>query len=91
MFSIMQSNELTTISCLRINQFQLNSYARRVHFQFLLLGSIYHIFLLAKSEKPDQTSHSTVSDLGLHCLRMCHKKDNKVYWLKHYNHGLIIK
>ena len=31
---------------------------------------------------PDQTAHSAVSDLGLHCLPMSHKKDTKLIWVK---------
>ena len=31
---------------------------------------------------PDQTPHSVASDLGLHCLPMCHKKDVRHIWVK---------
>ena len=31
---------------------------------------------------PDQTTHSVASDLGLHCLRMSHKKDARHIWVK---------
>ena len=47
-----------------------------------VLGGIFHFIqiliqhiLLANSENPDQTPHSVVSDLGLHCLLVSHKKD----------------
>ena len=27
--------------------------------------------------------HAAVSDLGLHCLHMSHKKDARLIWVKH--------
>ena len=36
----------------------------------------------ANSGDPDQTLHSVVSDLGLHCLPMSHKKDARHIWVK---------
>ena len=38
--------------------------------------------LYANSGDPDQTSHFAASDLGLHCLRMPHKKDAGLFGLK---------
>ena len=34
------------------------------------------------SGDPDQTPHSVVSDLVLHCLSMSHKKDTRHIWVK---------
>ena len=36
----------------------------------------------ANSGDPDQIPHSVVSDLGLHCLPMSHKKDTIGIWVK---------
>ena len=36
----------------------------------------------SKQWRPDQTPHSVVSDLGLHCLPMSHKKDARHIWVK---------
>ena len=53
-----------------------------------LLGGIFHFYsnfdrkLLANGGDPDQTPHSAVSDLGLHCLHMSHKKDTRLIWDK---------
>ena len=33
------------------------------------------------SGDPDQTLHSAVSDLDLHCLPMYHKKDAMLIWV----------
>ena len=38
--------------------------------------------LLANSKDPDQTLHHALSDLGLHCLCMSHKKDARLIWVK---------
>ena len=47
-----------------------------------MLGGIFHFYssfnrkkLQANSGDPDQMPHSVASDLGLHYLRMSHKKD----------------
>ena len=32
----------------------------------------------ANSEDPEQTPHNAMSDLGLHCLPMSHKKDARL-------------
>ena len=37
--------------------------------------------MLANSEDQDQTSHYAVSELGLHCLSMSHKKDARLIWV----------
>ena len=34
--------------------------------------------LLANRRDPDQTPHSAVSELGLHCLSMSHRKDARL-------------
>ena len=39
--------------------------------------------MLVNSEDPDLTPHSAVSDLGLHCLAMSHKKDVRLIWVKY--------
>ena len=36
----------------------------------------------ANSGDPDQMPHSVASDLGLHYLRMSHKKDARHIWVK---------
>ena len=36
----------------------------------------------ASSGYPDQRPHSVASDLGLHCLSMSHKKDDRHIWVK---------
>ena len=45
---------------------------------------IFFIFIrnLANSGDPDQMPHSVVSDLGMHCLPMSHKKDSMLIWVK---------
>ena len=43
---------------------------------FPILGVLVLFFIIkANSGDPDQTQHSALSDLGLHCLSMSHKKD----------------
>ena len=39
------------------------------------------------SEDPDQTPHSAASDLGLHCLPMSQKWDDRLIWV---NQGTFI-
>ena len=34
--------------------------------------------LVNKKVETDQTPHLAASDLGLHCLPMCHKKDSRL-------------
>ena len=46
---------------------------------FLFFFKFYLITLQANSEDPDQTPHDAVSDLGLHCLPMSHKRLIGVY------------
>ena len=48
---------------------------------FQILLELFNI-LLANSEDPDQTPHYAVSDMGLHCLPMSHKKDARHIWVK---------
>ena len=36
----------------------------------------------AKSGEPDRTPRYAASDLDLHCLRMSHKKDSMLKWVK---------
>ena len=36
----------------------------------------------ANSRDPDQTPHSVMSDLGLHCLPISHIKDARHIWVK---------
>ena len=49
-----------------------------------LLGGIFYFYsnfnrtFCQQSVDPDQTPHSAVSDLGLHCLPMSHKKDARL-------------
>ena len=49
-------------------------------FSFLFYSK--SIFPLANSADPDQTPHSVVSDLGLHCLPMSQKWDARLIWVK---------
>ena len=37
--------------------------------------------MLTNSEDPDQTLHYAVSDQGLHCSHMSHKKDARLIWI----------
>ena len=37
---------------------------------------------MVETGEADQTSHSAVSDLGLHCLPMSQKKDARLMWVK---------
>ena len=48
------------------------------------VGQYFSFFsnLYANSEDPDQTPHYAVSDLGLHCLPLSHKKDIGLIWVK---------
>ena len=39
--------------------------------------------MYANSVDPDQTLHYAVSDQGLHCLPMSHKKDARPIWVKY--------
>ena len=50
-----------------------------MHFSFLL--KFEYNFLYANSRDPDQTPRSAVSDLGLHCFSMYHKKDTRLKWV----------
>ena len=54
-----------------------------------VVGKYFFIFIqmliehsVSKQWKPDQTPHSAVSDLGLYCLHMSHKKDFRCIWVK---------
>ena len=44
---------------------------------------VFFIFIKkANIGDPNQTPHSVVSDLGLNCLPMSHKKDARLIWVK---------
>ena len=55
-----------------------------VHFHFKGCWVVFFIFIILKANSgdPDQTPHYVVSDLGLHCLPMSHKKDARLIWIK---------
>ena len=53
-----------------------------VHFRFKGCWVVFFIFIQILTEqsvseqlRPEQTAHPVVSDLGLHCLVVSHKKD----------------
>ena len=46
------------------------------------LFEIKENILYANSGDPDQTPRSAASDLGLRCLSMSHKKDDRLIWVK---------
>ena len=56
---------------------------RAVWCTYSFLFYFEYIFLLAKGEDPDQTPHSAVSDLGLHCLPMSQNWDARLIWVKY--------
>ena len=49
-----------------------------------LLGGMFHFYQSSKvnSGDPDQTPQNAVSDLGLRCLHVSHKKDARLIWVK---------
>ena len=53
-----------------------------VFFDFLSLFGLLFSKLNRNSEDPDQISHYAVSDLGMDCLPMSHKKDKKLTWVE---------
>ena len=59
----------------------------RVHFQFygcwmVFLFKFLKKLLLANSREPVQTQRYAASDQVFHCLRMSHKKDDRLIWAK---------
>ena len=54
-----------------------------------LLSCIFHFYsnfnrtFCKQTVKTDQMPQYGVSDLGLHCLHMFHKKDARLIWVKH--------
>ena len=52
--------------------------------QYFHFNSTFQYYnLSANSGDPDQTPHSVLSDLGLHCLPMSHKMDARFIWVNY--------
>ena len=51
---------------------------------FIFIQILIQNILKANSRDPDQIQPSVVSDLGLHCLPMSHKKDVRLIWVRHH-------
>ena len=51
------------------------------HFIFFQISLDHYV---SNTEYPDQTRQYPVSDLGLHCLPMSHKKNARLTWVKHH-------
>ena len=45
--------------------------------------------LFANSEDPDQTPHSSASDMGLHCLPITLLGVSRLQWVKHLKTQLL--